>query len=402
MSRELPEGWVTAKLGEISRPRQWPTIPKSLFTVNGYVVYGANGPIGKYISYTHEHETIAITCRGATCGSVNLVPPFSYITGNAMALDELNTSFVEQRFLYQMLIYNGFDDVISGSAQPQITGQAISAIMLQLPPLHEQRRVSEILSSVDEAIAATQAVIEQTKKVKQATLERLLTKGIGHIRFKQTEIGEIPDTWDVARIGDISIFVTSGSRGWAAYYAEQGAAFIRITNLSRDNIRMKLDEIQRVNIPAGSTEGARTRLKIGDILISITADLGVIGLVSDTNLGEAYVNQHIALVRPLEREVSSTFLAYALSSSISQKRFQQMNDAGAKAGLNLTTIRSFLVSLPPLEEQIQIAEKATLIDRVIESNKIRLSDLKALKSALMSDLLTGRKRVTDTLPLAAE
>ncbi|MGF0539893.1 restriction endonuclease subunit S [Agrobacterium sp. ES01] len=273
---------------------------------------------------------------------------------------------------------------------------------IHLPPLHEQRRIAEILSSVDEAIAATRAVIEQTRKVKRGVLESLLANGIGHTRFKQTAIGEIPEGWEVAALGELSEFVTSGSRGWAAYYSDNGDLFLRIANLTRSSIRMRLDEVQKVSLPQGSTEGARTRVGVGDILISITADLGIIGHVFEKFEHQAYVNQHIALVRPLAGQVSSAFLAYALSGPVSQRKFQHLNDAGAKAGLNLPTIRRFSVPLPPLDEQRRIVESLSSIDDSIDKEEKQLRAQIALKSSLMSDLLTGRKRVTDALPLAAE
>jgi type I restriction enzyme S subunit len=287
-------------------------------------------------------------------------------------------------------------------SQTNISQKTLKELVLPIPPLYEQRRIAEILSSVDDAVAATRAVIEQTRKVKQGVLERLLTKGIGQTRFKETEIGEIPEGWEVATLGNLSQFVTSGSRGWAAYYSDKGAVFLRIANLTRSSIRMRLDELQRVSLPQGSTEGARTRVSVGDILISITADLGIIGHISEKFEHEAYVSQHIALVRPLAEQVSSAFLAYALSGPVAQRQFQHLNDSGAKAGLNLPSIRRFSVPLPPLDEQLRIVESLSSIDDAIETEEEHLRAQAALRSALMSDLLTGRKRVTDAVPMAAE
>ncbi|SDC54077.1 Type I restriction modification DNA specificity domain-containing protein [Sphingomonas sp. YR710] len=93
----LPDGWTSRRLLDICRPRQWPTISREQFTENGYPVYGANGQIGLYSQFTHESETIAITCRGATCGTINLVPAKSYITGNAMALDNLDVLIAAEK-----------------------------------------------------------------------------------------------------------------------------------------------------------------------------------------------------------------------------------------------------------------------------------------------------------------
>ncbi len=104
-------------------------------------------------------------------------------------------------------------------------------VRVSSPPLHEQRRIAEILSSVDEAIAATRAVIEQTGKVKQGVLERLLTKGIGHTRFKQTEIGEIPDGWELKPVDELCV-LSNGNGFRPPDWSDKGLPIIRIQNLN--------------------------------------------------------------------------------------------------------------------------------------------------------------------------
>jgi len=112
--------------------------------------------------------------------------------------------------------------------------------------------------------------------------------------YKQTEVGVIPEDWEVAAIADLNPFVTSGSRGWAAFYSDRGAPFIRITNLSRESIDLDLSDLKFVNLPTVTAEGIRTQLQVHDILISITADIGIVGYVSTEVPQPAYINQHIA------------------------------------------------------------------------------------------------------------
>ena len=111
----------------------------------------------------------------------------------------------------------------------------IERVSILLPPPPEQRKIAAILSSVDGAIEKTQAVIEQVQVVKRGLMQELLTRGLPgrHTRFKQTEIGEMPEKWDLVSLTDCGAKVTSGSRGWAKYYSNDGALFLRITNLAR-------------------------------------------------------------------------------------------------------------------------------------------------------------------------
>ena len=172
---EVPEGWQVNQLGEVCSPKQHPTIAKTKFTSDGYPVYGANGQIGFYSDYTHSERAIAITCRGATCGTINIVPPKSYITGNAMALDSLNESVVTFGFLNHYLRHFGVDACITGSAQPQITRSSLLPLKLVVPPQNEQRRIAEILSASDEFIAAQNSVVEQQSRTKRGLMDDLLT-----------------------------------------------------------------------------------------------------------------------------------------------------------------------------------------------------------------------------------
>lgn len=130
----------TVKLTDICTPRQWKTIPSDQLQPVGYPVYGANGVIGYYSEYNHEEPVVAITCRGATCGNINLTCSKAYITGNAMCLDAL-ADFVDVDYLYYCMKQFDFHNVISGSAQPQITRQGLEKVKIQICSLPEQKKL---------------------------------------------------------------------------------------------------------------------------------------------------------------------------------------------------------------------------------------------------------------------
>lgn len=275
-----------------------------------------------------------------------------------------------------------------------ITKGAIEQRSINVPPLSEQKRIAEVLGSVDAAIEATKAVIDQTKTVKQGLLQTLLMRGIGHTKFKDSPLGEIPESWEVKTLNTLSDFITSGSRGWAQYYAEAGALFVRITNLKRESVRVNLDDCVFVQLPENASEGTRTRLQTNDVLISITADLGITAYIDNINdLGEAYINQHIALVRPRKASIDPRFLANYIASDFGQYQLGLMNDSGTKAGLNLGSIARLNILCPPLVEQAEIGNAIAELDDVVVAEKTKLAALQTLKKGLMDDLLTGKVRV---------
>ncbi|MFC2969492.1 restriction endonuclease subunit S [Acidimangrovimonas pyrenivorans] len=197
---------------------------------------------------------------------------------------------------------------------------------------------------------------------------------------------ELPDGWAWARLGSLSQFVTSGSRDWAKHYSNEGAIFVRMGNLSKDHYRLRLDKIQRVQPPADG-EGTRTRLEAGDILISITGDVGMLGLIPD-GFGEAYINQHTAMVRPMP-EMRSRYLAELFRSPFAQDQFNAPQ-RGIKNSFRLTDVTQFVVPLPPLGEQRRIVAKVdelmALCDRLEEARKTREETRDRLTAASLARL----------------
>lgn len=211
--------------------------------------------------------------------------------------------------------------------------------------------------------------------------------------YTKTDLGILPVEWSVAELSSLGPFVTSGSRGWADHYAEHGDAFIRITNMSRKSIRLDLTDLKQVALPPTEREGARTQLRDGDLLISITADIGIVGLVDDSVPKPAYINQHIALVRFDESKVDTRFLAYLLASEYSQRAFRAATDQGAKAGMNLAEVRKILGAFPPLVEQRAVAAVMSDMDALLGTLEKLIAKKRDLKQAAAQQLLTGQTRL---------
>jgi type I restriction enzyme S subunit len=211
--------------------------------------------------------------------------------------------------------------------------------------------------------------------------------------YEPSELGAIPEDWKVLDVGDLRPFVTSGSRGWAQYYSDLGAPFLRITNLSRQSVYVDLIDLKLVDLPSGLSEANRTLLKDGDVLVSITADIGIIGYVDSRVLKPAYINQHIALVRFDGNKTDAKFVSYFLASERPQRIFRGLTDQGAKAGMSLLTIRKLTIVQPEIEEQREIAEKLSDADALISALEKLIAKKRAIKLSVMQQLLTGRTRL---------
>ncbi len=208
--------------------------------------------------------------------------------------------------------------------------------------------------------------------------------------YKQTEVGVIPRDWDVTSLGKLSEFITSGSRGWARFYSDRGALFVRSQNV-RDG-QLNFSEKQFVNPPEGS-EGDRTRLSRSDLLITITGNnVGNVALV-EQDLGEAYISQHVGLVRFLKPEYGAYVCRFLAPGSIGNEQILVSQSGQSKPGLSLKNLQEFLVAFPPLPEQRAIAAALSDVDTLLAKLDQLIAKKRNLKQAAMQQLLTGQTRL---------
>ena len=350
-----------------------------------------------------------LTRAGDIVGCPLLVPDFgdkSVLMSMDLSKVCVNQSKADPRFLYYLLMTHDvrkfMKDHASGSTVLHLQTSAVPNLSIRIPTqLAEQARIAEIIDAADRTIDSTITLIAKQQRTKTGLMQDLLTKGIdenGDLRsedtheFKESPLGPIPMEWNVSQISHLAERITSGSRGWAKYYSDEGALFLRIGNLTREHINFRFDDIVFVRPPVGE-EGSRTRVKAGDILISITADLGIIGVIPK-NFGEAYINQHIASIRLASKDLTSRWAGHFMQGHAFQTQVDAANESGAKAGLNLPTVSRLFLAFPESpQEQQAITEKLDHIDHSISCSKRQLAKLQRLKTGLMRDLLSGKVSV---------
>jgi Restriction endonuclease S subunits len=288
--------WPTVNLLDLCSPKQWPTISSKQLTEKGYPVYGANGQIGFYHSYNHEEPTILITCRGATCGTINISPPKSYVTGNAMALDNPRANLIEFRFLYYVLQVRGLKDTITGAAQPQITRANLSKLEIPLPSISEQKRIVEIL---DQADALRKKRSEADAKAARI-LPALFYKMFGDPLIIMVSDKSIP-------LGQMDIEIQNGF-ACGEKNVTDGVPHLRMNNIDDSGV-LNLDLIRTV--PEDRDE-ERYRLRSGEVLF--------MGTNSEDKVGKSCVfyppdnrhylfSNHLVRIRVRDLRITPEFLS---------------------------------------------------------------------------------------------
>jgi type I restriction enzyme S subunit len=173
---DLPQGWKWVTLNDIANIKYGKNLAiKSLLENGKHPVFGANGIIGYYNVYHYETEQVLISCRGAYSGTINYSPPKCFITNNSLVLDIINKDITYKKYLYYSLQSIDKTKLVTGTAQPQVTVQNASHLLVPLSPLPEQHRIvekiEELFSELDNGVASLKKALEQLKTYRQAVLK---------------------------------------------------------------------------------------------------------------------------------------------------------------------------------------------------------------------------------------
>ena len=201
----------------------------------------------------------------------------------------------------------------------------------------------------------------------------------------RAELGlEFPTSWDIVNFGDLCNVVTSGSRGWAEYYSDSGPKFIRAQNIRFG--RLRLDDLACVNPPKKS-EGTRTQVSQGDLLVVITGAGVTNPALLDDGLGEAYVSQHVGLSKPTDRKLSRWLLLCLMAPMGGRAELVKRAYGAGKPGLNLDNIRSLPIPLPPLAEQHRIVARVTELMSLCDRLEAQLGNVRNESRRLLESVL---------------
>ena len=379
--------WLEVYLHDLCRPKQWKTISTKDLTSTGYTVYGANGIIGCFTDYTHEKPTLMITCRGATCGNLHISKPFSYINGNAMALDSLRADICNMRYLLYFLKYRGFGDVISGSAQPQITQEGLKIVSVSLVPLNEQKRIADkldqLLAAVDSCKTRLDTIPGIIKRFRQSVVSSAV---LGQLtvewRSQQSESKDQRHTSSLGKLCQAGRVITYGVIKLGDEISD-GVPCLRTSNVRW--LRIEIEGIKCI-APSLSSEFSRTILQGTEVLVNVRGTLGGVAVASSEMKGWN-VSREVAVIPVDTSIVDPDFLALWVASDISQRWLKEVQRGVAYVGINIEDLRTLPVELPPLDEQIEIVRRVEALFAVADRLETRYQAARAQVNQLTPSLL---------------
>lgn len=365
----IPEDWMLVSLGERASFIGSGKTNTKLF--GSYVLYGSTGVIGSCPIAEYEGEAILVARVGANAGTLNFVSGQYGVSDNTIITKLKADNNIH--YIKYWLIRKNLNTLVFGSGQPLITGTQLKQLLLPLPSKQEQTAIANALSDVDALLSELEKLIAKKQAIKTATMQQLLT---GRTRlpqfalhqdgsakgYKQSELGEIPEDWDIVSVGECVVFVGSGktSTKYIGEYPLYGSTGI----------------IGSCSSPEYEGEAV--------LVARVGANAGKLNFVS----GQYGVSDNTIIVK-FRSEVDIHFFRYWLI----RKNLNTLVFGSGQPLITGTQIKDLSLGLPTQIEQTAIATIFSDMDAEIQALEHRLNKTHQIKQGMMQELLTGRTRL---------
>jgi type I restriction enzyme S subunit len=416
----VPEGWTAVQMGDLVDIAQETVSTSTL---------ASNDVVRLYSLAAFDQGQTPESVPGSSIGSSKVevpaqavllsklnphIPRIWQIQHDGAVLAVASTEFwplvpkrtapsVDLRFLKHSLSSPGFlnhpliQPASSTNSHRRIRRSAFERYSQLLPPLPEQQKIADVLSSVDDAIAATRRVIQQTKRVRQGLLRTLMAHGIGHAQFKETEIGEIPKSWDVVRLealgGTGTQTVRSGPFGSSLkgeHFTDDGTPVLTIQSLGEGRID---DEGLFYVSAETAAELKEYEVREGDLVFSRVADVGR-SVVIEGRAEGWIISSNLIRISTDNHRVNPWYLMYCIvGGGPVTRQIERLAGDHGRPVVSSTMLKHLQFPVPPKEEQDEVVSRITAVERACRCSEEALDRLDQMKRGLMQDLLTGRVRV---------
>ena len=382
---EIPEEWSIVKLSDLSQKigDGLHGTPKYVENSDYYFINGNNLVCGKvelyedtkmvseedYIKNNKDlNENSLLISLNGTIGNVAYYNNEKIMLGKSSGYINLKGN-INKKYIYYVLKTNTvleyFNKELTGTTIKNLSLSTLRNTPIPLPNIREQEKIALILSTVDEQIDNVDALIEKNKELKKGLMQTLLTKGIGHTKFKRSEIGEIPEEWEVKKVGDICE-VKGGKRlpkGYLLEDEDNALPYIRVADMYMGGIRQ--DDIKYV--PKVIVDKIKIyKISKDDLFISVAGTLGIVGQIP-CELDGANLTENADKLCNIQ--INKLYLMKVLQSNIIQSIIEAEKTKSAQPKLALTRIKEFLIPVPSDIEKVKISSILMEFDEKIGQYK---------------------------------
>lgn len=377
---EIPADWEVAYLGDIMTLEYGAGLPERARRPGSIPVYGSSGPVGVHWEALVKGPGIVVGRKG-TIGAVTWCDTDFWPIDTTYYVD-LGERDHDLRWLYYLLVFSRLERLDAATGVPGLNRNDAHREKVPVPSKREQKKIAAILTSVDKAIDKTQEIINQTERLKKGLMQQLLTRGIDHTQFQQTEVGEIPVEWDVVTVGDLGRVVT-GNTPSTKNPAYWGNEFLFVSPLDMGEHKY-VTSTEKMLTSEGLAVGRP--IPKDAVMVTCIASIGKIGMAPE----ELCTNQQSNSI-VCKEGVNAHFIYYLMQTKV--RDLLRLAGQTAVLIVKKSTFEKMHVPLPPAREQYTIAAILSSVDERIEKERVYKARLERLKKGLMQVLLRGKIRV---------
>lgn len=369
----MREGWEIKKLGEVCEIYQPKTISSEQLVMDGnYPVYGANGIIGRYNQYNHEESEVLVTCRGATCGTINISVPYSWINGNAMVVRPTDISKISKQYLRYVLISVDWKNVITGAAQPQITRQSLSPVPISIPPLPLQEKIVSELDLLSGVIEKKRQQLKELDNLAQSIFYDMLGDPITN------EMG-----WEVKKLGEVCTVNPPKKETSKGLSETDIVSFLPMEDLPIKACYHKPHQTRVFS----EVQSSYTCFADNDVLMAKVTpcfENGKIGMASHLINGVGYGSSEFIVIRPNNTDVIKEFIyLFIQDQQFINNAITQFTGTSGLRRVPRQYVENCNIPIPPLPLQQSFAAKVEAIEQQKALIKQSLAETETLFNSRM-------------------
>lgn len=403
----IPEDWEVVRLGEIiiykkgKKPRKLYDNWQDNFLPYLTAEFFRTGQLDKFVNVRKEtgieivnSDDVVLIWDGSKAGDT-FTGLKGILASTMIKIDVKDEHKVSKKLIYYFLKtkFNILNTETTGSTIPHISKTVFENLVVLLPPLEEQRKIAKVLDTIQQAIELQDRIIEQTKNLKKSLMQKLFTEGLYGEEQKETEIGLIPKSWEVVRLGEV-FEVQQGkqlSRKREIKKGEIECKFLRTSNVFWEGIKLK--NLDTMFIDRKELDGLKVRK--GDIFVCEGGDVGRTAILEEDIDFDLIFQNHLHRLRPKSGDIYSKFFVYWMKKYIKLDKVHVPANVTTIPNLSASRLKLFPIPLPSLEEQKQIAHILSTVDKKIEVEQNRKQILKELFKTMLHKLMSGEIRLKE-------
>lgn len=354
---------------------------KEFVSDGGYIVYGANGPIGRYTEYNHEESEILMACRGATCGAINVSEPYSWINGNAMVVHPNGTVPLMKKYLMYFLMFANKESIITGTAQPQITRQNMREFEIVICSEEEQKsivtRIDELFSELDNGVETLRKTKQQLVVYRQAVLKDAFESCDNKV---EQQFGET--------------LVEKPRNGYSPKGVDFQTKYRNLTLSATTSGSFKEDCFKYIDIDI--SDDSYLWVKRNDILIQRANTIEYVGTaVLYQGEDDQYVYPDLMMKCHAKEGIIPQFLVYQLQSANCKKHFRNnaTGTSGSMPKINQKTVMTAPIIMVPYEDQkrivAEIEARLSVCDSIEKTVDTALQQAEAMRQSILKKAFEG-------------